>query len=88
MKWTPEELAKKFHELYERLAPNFGYETRKESAVAWENVPVKNKALMTEVCAHILTELEEDHRKEIESWIRYKQNIDEALNSGDGVYRP
>lgn len=27
-------------------------------------------------------------KKEIDGWIRYKQNIDEALNSGDGVYRP
>jgi len=27
------ELAQAFHEAYERLAPEFGYETRKESAV-------------------------------------------------------
>ena len=26
-----EELARKFHEIYERLAPNFGYETRPET---------------------------------------------------------
>lgn len=27
-------------------------------------------------------------KKEIEGWYAYKRNIDEALNSGDGVYRP
>lgn len=25
---------------------------------------------------------------EVESWKRYAANVDEALNSGDGVYRP
>lgn len=27
-------------------------------------------------------------KAEIESWKDYKENIDQALNSGDGVYRP
>jgi hypothetical protein len=40
------EIAKAFHETYERLAPAFGYETRPESAVAWEDVPVSNRELM------------------------------------------
>jgi hypothetical protein len=51
---TPEELAKQFHEAYERLAPSFGYETRKASAVPWESVPEGNKRLMTAICAQIL----------------------------------
>lgn len=49
-----EQLAQKFHETYERLAPTHGYETRKDSAVPWENVPEKNKKLMTAVCEEIL----------------------------------
>ncbi len=28
---SPEQVARMFHECYERLAPNFGYETRKET---------------------------------------------------------
>lgn len=44
-----EQLAKLFHETYERLAPNFGYETRKDSAVPWEDVPARNKHLMIAV---------------------------------------
>lgn len=51
---APEALAQRFHETYERLAPGFGYETRKESAVPWANVPERNKALMVAVCSEIL----------------------------------
>lgn len=38
-------IALNFHELYEALAPEFGYKTRKESAVAWKDVPLQNKKL-------------------------------------------
>jgi hypothetical protein len=51
---TPEDLAKLFHDTYERLAPNYGYETRKESAVPWEDVPVRNKELMVNVAEEVL----------------------------------
>jgi len=47
-------LARKFHEAYERLAPKFGYKTRKASAVSWDDVPIKNKKLMTAVAFEIL----------------------------------
>lgn len=50
-----EALARRFHETYERLAPSFGYETRKASAVPWAEVPENNKALMVAVCAELLT---------------------------------
>lgn len=52
---TAEQLAQKFHEIYERLAPEHGYETRKASAVPWSDVPANNKALMIAVCNEILT---------------------------------
>lgn len=48
-----ESCARKFHEAYERLAPSYGYETRKESAVPWEQVPERNRKLMTAVCAEV-----------------------------------
>jgi hypothetical protein len=47
---TAEELARAFHETYERLAPAYSYETRRESAVPWEQVPENNKQLMIAVC--------------------------------------
>lgn len=48
-----EQLARLFHETYERLAPSFGYETRKDSAVPWEQVPERNKRLMIAVADYI-----------------------------------
>lgn len=51
-----ENLARRFHETYERLAPQFGYETRRESAKPWEEVPEQNRNLMIAVCAEILDE--------------------------------
>jgi hypothetical protein len=50
-------LARRFHELYEELAPSHGYETRTETRKPWADVPAQNKALMTAVCGHILREL-------------------------------
>jgi len=46
---TPEQLASDFHHNYEMLAPHFGYRTRPETAVPWEQVPEANKALMIAV---------------------------------------
>jgi hypothetical protein len=43
---APEEVAQAFHEEYERLAPSHGYETRRESAVPWAEVPEPNRDLM------------------------------------------
>ncbi len=48
-----EQLARSFHELYEALAPDYGYETRPETAVPWEKVPQQNKALMLAVAMAI-----------------------------------
>lgn len=55
----PEQIARKFHEFYEEMAPDFGYKTREGSAVLWEEVPETNKNLMRAVCDRILTYLEE-----------------------------
>jgi hypothetical protein len=51
---TPEALAQRFHETYERLAPEFGYETRTPSAKPWNEVPEQNRNLMIAVCREIL----------------------------------
>jgi len=47
-------MAQLFHETYERLAPQFGYETREASRKPWADVPEKNKRLMIAVCAELL----------------------------------
>lgn len=51
-----EKVARAFHEAYERLAPRFGYTTRMESSVPWEQVPIENRQLMVAVCAELLDE--------------------------------
>ena len=51
---SAEDLAKSFHDTYERLAPSFSYETRKESAVPWDEVPEKNRRLMVAVCSEFV----------------------------------
>ena len=54
------ELAKLFHENYERLAPLYGYETRDESAVPWEDVPVNNRNLMIATCRAVIERADSD----------------------------
>lgn len=50
----PEEIARAFHDTYERLAPAFSYETREESAVDWEDVPEDNRLLMIATVTQLL----------------------------------
>jgi hypothetical protein len=47
-------LAKRFHETYEKLAPQFSYKTREESSKPWDEVPEDNKNLMIATCAELL----------------------------------
>ena len=51
---TAEQIAQAFHEAYERLAPDFGYETREASAKPWSEVPEQNKSLMVAVVQALL----------------------------------
>lgn len=48
-----EELAKLFHDIYETLAPQYGYETRKETRVKFDELPENNKKLMIAVCSRV-----------------------------------
>ena len=54
------QVARWFHEAYEQLAPSHGYETRKASAVPWEDVPVQNKKLMMDTVAVVLSRLRDE----------------------------
>ena len=48
------QIAERFHHAYEHLAPSFGYETRKQSSVPWEQVPEPNRSLMVAVVQDLL----------------------------------
>jgi len=49
-------MAQAFHEAYERLAIDFGYRTRKASAVPWADAPDTNKALMVATIRNVMIE--------------------------------
>lgn len=53
-----EDLARLFHDTYEKLAPQFGYTSRGSTAVPWEHVPEPNKSLMIATAKSVLEQLE------------------------------
>lgn len=55
-RFNAKSIARVFHDTYERLAPKYGYETRKDSAVPWEQVPEKNRRLMIAVVERLLSD--------------------------------
>lgn len=80
-KYQPEkQLAKLFHQTYERLAPDFNYKTRHESAVKWEDVPENNKHLMIAVCAEVLKKILPTH---LEAGIEAKKYFTEMNSLAD-----
>jgi len=52
-------MARFFHKRYEERAPEFGYKTRPETAVPWEDLPAENRNLMIAVCEDILIILDD-----------------------------
>lgn len=63
--WPSEELARRFHDTYERLAPSFGYETRPETRDF--DPASSNGRLMIAVCAELLPPPLESGWRDIES---------------------
>lgn len=49
-----EALARRFHQAYERLAPQYGYTTRHASRVSWDRVPERNRRLMVAVAQELI----------------------------------
>jgi len=58
-----EKLARLFHETYERLAPDFGYKTKKETQDFNPNSP--NGKLMIAVCQRVLIAIRKEVAEEI-----------------------
>ena len=61
-----ENYAKQFHDLYERYAPDFGYETRKDTKQFDPETP--NGRLMTKVCNEVISQA---LQKRDEVWQKY-----------------
>lgn len=88
MTTDPETIARAFHDAYERLAPQFGYETREASAVPWDDVPENNRRLMTAVAAEILTLIAADPSDQTATkggpWTRHGHPVRGVTVAGDG----
>lgn len=52
------DIAKLFHDAYEKNAKRLGYKTRKESAVDWDDVPELNKLVMVATVGDVRQALE------------------------------
>jgi len=50
-------VARSFHAHYESLAPQFGYTTRTDSNVPWDEIPEANRRLMVTTAGHVLRDL-------------------------------
>lgn len=84
--FTPEELAKIFHNNYEDFAKNNGWKTQESCKVKFENLPEKNKETMIDVCTHILLILEAKEKQEAIKWIKLSQDkifeLEKRANKG------
>ena len=75
-----EQLARRFHEAYERLAPNFGYATREDTRAFDPNTP--NGKLMIAVCAEIAAPPPTADIPDNERWLhepKAKADLERAL---------
>lgn len=81
-----EQIARQFHEVYERLAPQFGYETREDTKVF--DPQSQNGRLMIAVCAEVIGEIkrERDEAREalavMEKALNYRRE-QILVNDGD-----
>lgn len=66
------DVARRFHETYERLAPSFGYETRPDTRAFDPKSP--NGKLMTAVCAELARALS---TAQADGWISVKDRLPE-----------
>lgn len=47
-------VAQRFHEEYEHLAPDYGWETKAESRVEWADLPERQRQLMRHVVLRLI----------------------------------
>lgn len=82
------DLAIFFHETYENLAPEFGYNTRQDTKVFDEKS--KNGKLMVAVCERVISEFLCCNREEIFSvfkeWIEKKDEMGDSLKMAPDEY--
>ena len=66
-----EDLARTFHRVYEKLAPKYGYKTKRKTRKDWHRLPENNKKLMIAVAWVILNKYPKKPQV-TEEWIEEK----------------
>lgn len=73
-----EELAKLFHEQYEKLAPDFDYKTPWARPIeTWAQIPERNKKLMIAVCSVVMETVLADKDDRIAELEKYSAHYGE-----------
>ena len=78
------ELAKLFHDVYERLAPSYGYKTKEETKIFDENSP--NGKLMIATCEEILSRIQAVNVYAIEGELIRKDVTHKPLRHDTNTY--
>jgi hypothetical protein len=76
MNWTPESLARAFHESYARVSPKFF--GSQGNAPSWDEIPEKSKAHMIAVCADVLGEAVEFTVEEVSEQVPTHAEFEKA----------
>jgi septal ring factor EnvC (AmiA/AmiB activator) len=76
-----ESIARRFHDTYESAAARFGYATRPESAVPWEEVPENNRLLMQAVVQTVVRPIIDTYQAAWESHRKGLQAAAEEIES-------
>lgn len=69
-----EQLARRFHDAYERLAPSFGYETRQETRAFDPTTP--NGRLMIATCGELSSESRTVAGRTVAEWREFAKRDD------------
>lgn len=78
--WNSEELAKFFHDEYDKLAPRYGWRTQISTQVTFDQLPDNNRALMVAVCEQVVEEFRQERKA-------FNQSTTEAMSVLGGEIR-
>jgi hypothetical protein len=81
------DIARLFHETYERLAPRYSYKTRLETAVSWNELPPSNRDLMLAVTNEVMLRVDVESKTCAEKDKAEIAGLKAALAKSDMLYQ-
>ena len=84
-----EELAKRFHDVYEKFAVEYGWKTQEQCQVEFEDLPKENRDLMVAVVSEVCADLIRDSKRldkffEAGNVIKTREDLDRFLEEDNG----